>query len=135
MKYITGIHALNLPCSLETCGDWHTSAIQWKVLNIAESERSIFKNYGIETCNCVPEHDGTFYIANTLRALLDLLIQGKFGLAEGAREDFICNEDYTEEFLFKVIMLKNRNNWKDIDKFMCSEYRLDWIYFKEKHNV
>ena len=30
MKYVTGIHALNIPCNLETSGDWHMSAIQWE---------------------------------------------------------------------------------------------------------
>ena len=30
MQYITGQHALNIPCPLLTCGDWHQSAIQWK---------------------------------------------------------------------------------------------------------
>lgn len=29
MEYISGIHALNLICNLDTCGDWHQSAIQW----------------------------------------------------------------------------------------------------------
>jgi len=36
MKYITGIHALNLPCSLDTCGDWHSlkmmALMQWQII-------------------------------------------------------------------------------------------------------
>lgn len=36
MKYVSLIHALNLPCSLDTCGDWHTSALQWDSPNILE---------------------------------------------------------------------------------------------------
>lgn len=46
MKYITGIHALNIEDSTECCGDWHTSAIQWESPRIAESDDSIFKDYG-----------------------------------------------------------------------------------------
>ena len=30
MEYITGQYALNLSCSLNTTGDWHTSALNWK---------------------------------------------------------------------------------------------------------
>lgn len=30
MKYLSGIFALNLMCNLNTFGDWHTSAIDWK---------------------------------------------------------------------------------------------------------
>lgn len=45
MKYISCIHDLNLPCSLETCGDWHTSALQWVDLHMRESDNSIFGNY------------------------------------------------------------------------------------------
>jgi len=29
MLYLSGIHALNLPCDLLTCGDWHTLGINW----------------------------------------------------------------------------------------------------------
>lgn len=36
MRYITGIHALNLPCKLETSGDWHISAIQWDFPKVKE---------------------------------------------------------------------------------------------------
>jgi len=28
MQYISGIHALKLPCALKTCGDWHCSALR-----------------------------------------------------------------------------------------------------------
>lgn len=58
MKYISGVQALNLPCSLDTCGDWHTSALQWQVLNYKDTEQSILGDWGIESCSCVPEHKG-----------------------------------------------------------------------------
>ena len=50
MKYITGQFALNLPCSLGTCGDWNTSAMNLANLRFSESDGSIFGDYGIETC-------------------------------------------------------------------------------------
>ena len=108
MKYISGAFALNLPCSLDTCGDWHASALDWSKLELRESDNSIFGEYGIERCNCVPEHTGEFNVANTLRALLDLLADGNFAVAQGARDDFICNDKYTDEFLIKCIILRNR---------------------------
>ena len=48
MKYITGVHALNLPCSLLTCGDWHSPSLQWERLRFSESNDSVFGDYGIE---------------------------------------------------------------------------------------
>lgn len=47
MRYITGIHALNLPCSLKTCGDWHTSALKWVDITYADTESSILGDWGI----------------------------------------------------------------------------------------
>ncbi len=47
MLYITGIHALNIEDSLETCGDWHTSALQLQDLHLKESTGSTFGNWGI----------------------------------------------------------------------------------------
>lgn len=126
MLYITGIHALNLPCSLETSGDWHTSALQWSNLHLHESEGSIFGDYGIERCNKVLEHNGVFFIADTLRVLLDMLIEEQFGLAQGAKNDFICNDNYTEEFFSKVSVLKHLPYWNKINEFMLKEYELEW---------
>ena len=133
MLYITGIHALNLPCSLETCGDWHTSALHWENINskMVDSTNSIFGDYGLEDCNCVPENPGNYKIANTIRALLDLLIQGNYGVAQGMKEDFICNDKYTLEVFGLVSKLVNQPNWKEIDAFMGREYRMQWLHYKE----
>jgi len=48
MEYITGIHALNIPCKLDTSGDWHASALKWEKISTAESKDSLFGDYGIE---------------------------------------------------------------------------------------
>jgi hypothetical protein len=135
MKYISGEFALNLPCSLETCGDWHISGMNWSKLRFHESNGTIYKDYGIEDCSHVPEHKGSYKIANTIRALLDLLIEGNFAVAQGAKNDFICNDKYTEEFFEKVIWLRGSENWSDIDKFMCKEYEIEWLDYKEDNNV
>ena len=47
MQYITGQHALNIPCPLLTCGDWHQSAIQWNYPLFRNSNDSVFGDYGI----------------------------------------------------------------------------------------
>lgn len=130
MEYITGQQALNLPCSLETCGDWHTSALQWEKLNMLDSETNFFGDYGIEE-NCkVPEHESLFFVANHIRASLDLLIQGKFSIVQGLKEDFICNDNYTLEIFQKVIELKDLDNWNEIDQFMGSEYKMRWVNYR-----
>ena len=48
MQYLSGIHALNLQCSLDTSGDWHQSAFRWKDLDWRESDGSLWGDYGID---------------------------------------------------------------------------------------
>jgi len=130
VKYITGIHALNLPCTLETCGDWHTSAIQWEKPFLRSSEDSIFGRYGIESNVSIPHHTEKFNAANHLRALLDLLELGQFTVAQGMRDDFICNDAYTEEIFSHVVKLKASPLWTKIDNFMKSEYYMQWVTYE-----
>lgn len=132
MKYITGVHALNLECSLLTCGDWHQSAIQWKKPNTAESEGSLFGDYGIEHNKQIPEHTETYSVANHIRALLDLIEQGKFVIAQGMNKDFICNDVYTDEIFNLVYKMRMLNNWHEIDCFMGKEYYSKWLRFKKE---
>lgn len=129
MKYISEIHALNLPCNLNTCGDWHCSAIQWENPHIHESEGSIWENYGIEPDKHIPEHEGTYYVANHIRALLDLLEKGWFDIAQGMRDDFICTDEYDNEIFEKVYMLKKSQNWDMINDFMKKEYKMKWVKY------
>ncbi len=131
MLYITGQQALNLECSLETCGDWHTSAIQWEYLNFNESDKSLFGDYGIEFGCKIPEHKESYPVANHIRAILDLMINSNFGLAQGMKEDFICNDKYTNEIFEKVILLKNQLNWNEIDNFMGNEYKMRWVNYRK----
>ena len=119
MNYITGIHALNLPCSLETTGDWHTSALKWDDMIIKDSEKSIFKDYGIEIKKNIPEHNGFYNVANHIRAILDLLELEKFDYISNFKEDYICNDNYTEEIFKQVLKLLPNNNIYD---FMHKTY-------------
>lgn len=132
MFYITGQHALNLQCSLNTCGDWHASALKWSDIPIRSSCNSIFGVYGIEQNVKIPEHNEKYNVANHIRALLDLLEQGLFTIASGMNNDYICNETYDNEIFNKVFQLKDNPNWDDIDKFMEKEYLMKWIRFKRK---
>lgn len=133
MKYITGIHALNLRCSLETCGDWHQPGIQWKNLTIRESEDSVFGDYGIEDNSLVPDHPGTHKVANHIRALLDLVSEGNFGYAQGMNKDFICNNKYTEEVFSKLLLLRTSHMWEKIKGFIGKEYGVAWLRFLQNH--
>ena len=69
-------------------------------------------------------------MANHIRALLDLIAAGQFNLAQGMRDDFICNDKYTSEIFKQVMLLKNSSLWQDIDRFMGSEYFSQWLRFK-----
>lgn len=129
MRYITGIHALNVGCSLETGGDWHVSALRWKDLTWVESESMFFKEYGIEVNKSIPEHTGKYYVANHIRACLDLLQLGKFSVIQGMNNDFICNSRYDNEVFMKVYSMRVLGNWNEINEFMKHEYKVKWLNF------
>jgi len=131
MRYITGKHALNLPCSLLTGGDWHCSALRWEKVTFANSEDSFFGDYGIEYYSSVPEHEGTYAVANHIRALLDLLVTGNYSVAKGMNRDFIGNDDYNDEIFNKIAEMKVLPHWKAIDAFIGSEYYSKWLNYKE----
>lgn len=133
MKYITGLHALNLPCSLLTCGDWHQSALQWKEPFMRNSKDSVFGEYGIETGKTIPEHREKFNVANHIRAILDLLELRKFPLAQGMRDNFICNASYTNEIFQQVLKLRYVPYWEEINGFMGREYYREWLNFIERN--
>lgn len=133
MVYISGIHALNLNCNLDTPGDWHQSALRWEKLTLRDTSESIFGEYGLEYNKTVPDHKEHFCVANHIRAILDLISEGSFSLAKGMRENFICNEKYTEEIFNKVILLKNSPNWNEIHEFMRREYYRKWSTFERSY--
>lgn len=131
MKYITGIHALNLKCQLDTCGDWHTSALKWENISKKESNDSIWGNYGIECNRTIPFLSTTlkYNIANHIRALLDLIEEGNFAVAQGMNKDYICNDSYNKEIFDKIILLRQSKIWKEINKFMEHEYLMQWVNY------
>ena len=103
-------------------------------ITYANTENSVLGDWGIETCTCVPEHEGKFFIANTIRACLDLLIQGDFAVAQGMNEDFICNENYDNIVFEKVNVLWGLPNWAEIDAFMHREYKLKRVRFLKENS-
>lgn len=129
MKYITGVHALNIDNSLNTCGDWHTSALDWQNIELVESESSIFEDWGIETNKEIPEHTETYNVADDLRAILDLMADGHLGYLKGFRNDFICTDEYNQQFFNKVYQLKELTNWEDISNLMKNEFMWEWIKY------
>lgn len=46
--------------------------------------------------------------------------------AQGIKDDYICNDKYTEEIFSKVIMLQDSLIWANISSFMNHEYRKEW---------
>lgn len=136
MLYITRIYALNLPCSLDTDGDWHCSALNWEQMTMDESDNSFFGDYGIEKDKklydwvSIEKFKGKSYnIANHIRALLDLIYQEKYSIAQGMRDDFIDNGKYTLEIFNKVNEMRVLPYWDTINKFMLREYKLQWVNF------
>ena len=133
MLYLTGVHALNIDNSLETCGDWHASALDWSKIVLVDSEKSIFKDWGIETDKTIPDNEGLFNVANDLRAILDLMTnKNNLGYLKGFRNDFICVDTYNELFFSKVILLKSLPHWEDINNLMKKEFMFEWDNFLEE---
>ena len=133
MKYLTGMHALNVPCPSKTCGDWHQSAYKWETLTMGETEGSILGDYGIFLSDKVPDGNGGYrkmYVADTIRALFDLIIKNDYANAQGMREDFICNEDYTPEVFSIADKFKGTPYWEYVDYALTREYELEWLNHK-----
>ncbi len=135
MKYISGIHALNIPCSLKTMGDWHASALRWDNPCQYDTEESIFKEYGIEYNKKIPEHEELYPVANHIRACLDLIDKGKFGYAQGMNKDYISNKTLNQIIFSKVLLLRNNKNWEEIKNFMNKEFTMEWIRFLKQYNT
>lgn len=135
MKYISLIHALNLPCNLNTCGDWHCSSLQWKSVPLLDSKDSIFDDYGIEKNKTIPEHKEKYNVANHIRAILDLLYIGNFTVAQGMNKDFLVTKEYNKEIFRKVLLMLNLPHWNKIDEFMTKEYLKEWVNYKKEISI
>lgn len=131
MKYISGIPALNVLCSLDTPGDWHAPSVDWKTLDLYESEEMFFKNYGIEKNKTIPQNTQKYNVANHIRAILDMFQLDNFVYLKGMRNNFIETDKYDDEIFQKVYSMKVLPNWWKIDAFMEKEYMLKWISYKE----
>lgn len=131
MIYVSGICALNIEDSLETCGDWHTSALSWSTLDLRDSSKSVFGSWGIESNKRIPEHEELYNVANTLRAVLDLMSDGQVGYLRNFRDDFFCTDKYNEEFFRQVILLRDNKHWNEINDLMKHEFMYEWDSFVE----
>lgn len=96
--------------------------LQWDHPTVRESVGSFFGDYGIEDCAAVPGHPGTFKAANYIRALLGLISEGRFALAQGMQNDFLCNDDLDQEVFSKVFELCRTEGWLTVNRFMGREY-------------
>ena len=134
MEYVTGIYALNIPCQLETDGDWHAPALDWNNPRIKESDESLFGQWGIEYDPQPNYGNITMPVANHIRACLDLIEEGCFGSVQGMRDNFISNEAYTPLILETILLLRNNSLWSEIDAFIGKEYLCDWLDYKESKN-
>jgi len=135
MKYLTGIHALNTTCNLNTFGDWHSTAIQWEHPHENESTNSLWGDYGIETDRTIPFCKGVHNVANHIRACLDMLLFRQFSLLQGMRKDFIGVEEYDNLIFDKVSKLKKMSYWNEVDAFMEKEYLMKWVNYRKRNDL
>ena len=100
MKYVTGVYALNLQCSLDTGGDWHQPCLDWRdSIRFKDSGNSVLGDFGIEEITFMPGYTlkDAFCEYNTNRSLaiqkygksLEDLIQAKSSSDAVYRADHI----------------------------------------------
>ncbi len=58
---------------------------------------------------------------------------GHFNVVQGMRDNFICNEAYTEEIFERVAILKGTLNWNEIKRFMYKGYGSAWRNWIDMH--
>lgn len=131
MKYISGFEALQINNEdLGTPGDWHRGCVDWNKPEIYESEELPFGNWGIRE-HFIPGPIGRFQCANHVRACLDLIATGFVGTAQGMRNAYIDDEQWTPIIFQKITLCRNQENWPAIDRFMTKEYGKDWRSYRE----
>ena len=136
VRYITEIHALNLECSLDTDGDWHHSSVDWNKPFIRRSWESVLGDFGIEWNENVPSINTGFYVADHIRACLDLIDAGKFSLVQGMRRDYINNDLYDEIIFEQAYKFRFHPNWREIYVFLHKEYGKRWrLWMHSKNNT
>jgi len=57
---------------------------------------------------------------------------GNYSAAQGMNDDFIGNDDYTDEVFHKVALMRDLPHWREIDSFMGREYYGKWLDYKRK---
>ena len=84
-------------------------------MDLRYSEQSVFFiNTDIEGKQKPPFHKKHYFVANHIRAVLDLLSSDQLILAQGMRRNFKCTAEYGLEIFEKVYLLKNSHNLEDI---------------------
>lgn len=134
MQYITGFHALNCHSSLRA-PDTLPVAVDWTYPEIADTETAFFKDFSIETNKEIPYLTGTHNVANPIRAVLDLVIQGKEKELTGLKHKILANDLLTEELFNKVIELQAQNLWNDVSWSIGCEYGIEWLDFLTSKNI
>ena len=80
----------------------------------------------------IHELDGSYNVANTIRACLDLIDAKLFYQASCMNKDYIANDKYDDivfEKVYELKAIKTQEEWDRIDTFMRKEYLLKWVYF------
>ena len=134
MLYLTGMQALNIPCLLDTTGDWHQSCMDWEHLNLRESTNNFWGDWGIEGSKQIPRNTGTFYVADHLRALLDMLFDKNFLDAKGLRNDYIGTDQYDDLFFRQIMKMRTLPYWPEVYAFMEHEYFFKWVNFERAYS-
>ena len=131
MKYVTGMQALNIQCPLDTTGDWHPFTTNWDNLHFQESDDNPLKDFGIyKTKIPLRKDDKEYFVADHIRACLDMLQNGDYFQPEGMRKDYLDDDPKFDKLVFpQVVKLSELDNFDKIVQFFEREYKARWFRF------
>ena len=125
MKYITGKQALEIQFMRDN-GGASANPPDFTQLTLENTEDSLLGSYGIETGFTVPQHDGTFAVADTVRALIDLIVSCRFSEAEGFRQQPYWHESLMPELFYRVWVFYGYPMWEAVATFLWQECGKAW---------
>lgn len=133
MKYVTGIHGLNVRTGRNTCGDNRAEHLDWSRMIMLDTDKSELGMWGIELGTKVPGHKETFAVADHLRCIVDIMSEFRDcdGLI-GFKDKYLKTDEYNKELFEKVCSLYGRPNWDDINSLMEGEYLFEWVNYSRE---
>lgn len=137
MKYLSGIHALNVPCEEYGNMDWHRGSLDWSKEyllennKLLESEKSILKEWQINREIQIVGFQDKVKVASIVRAICDMILNKEFTYIEGVKNYLCLEKQQVEDICYKIKEVYNED--EEIEEYMGYNFTIFWM--KIAHNV